>query len=228
VPAVPFVHWQLSTRIGLLLLASVGVMIVTAGLIFELLVYGSAAAVATGQAVSPLPAVAFAALFVPGTVGLLELGIAAVVVVGVLTALGTSFDLARGRALATVALASSGSGLLVVLTKLLTNEGAGIVEIYVPRTAGAAAVWLLLAPPRGLPLRALPQLTVRAALITLHFVLVIAAVEHGSPVTVQTLVATAPLQLLLAAFLLRGERPPVRVALAAVVAVGGVLAVLIA
>jgi drug/metabolite transporter (DMT)-like permease len=228
VPAVPFATWHASTRIGLLLLASVAVMVVTAGAVFELLVHGSAAAVVTGQAVSPLPAALFAALLLPGTVGAVDLVVAAVVVACVLAALGHSFQLTRGRALATMALASSGNGLLVVLTKLLTNEDVGVVEIYVTRTAAAAAVWLLVAPPRAVPFAALPKLTLRATLITLNFVLVIAAVERGSPVTVQTFVATAPLQLLLAAFVVRGERPPLRVAVAALVALGGVLALLIA
>jgi drug/metabolite transporter (DMT)-like permease len=45
-------------------------------------------------------------------------------------------------------------------------------------------------------------------------------------VTVQTLVATAPLMLLLGTFAVRRERPPPRVALAGAAATGGVLIVL--
>jgi drug/metabolite transporter (DMT)-like permease len=114
-----------------------------------------------------------------------------------------------------------------VLTKLLTNEGAGLAEIYVLRTAGAAAVWCLLAPPRSIPARALPAMSLRAGLISLHFALIILAVERGNPVTVQTLVATSPLMLLLGALAVRGERPPVRVTLAAAGAAAGVLLVLV-
>jgi hypothetical protein len=46
--------------------------------------------------------------------------------------------------------------LLVVLTKLLTNEGAGRAEIYGGRCR------LVLAPPRSIPVRALPAMSLRA------------------------------------------------------------------
>jgi drug/metabolite transporter (DMT)-like permease len=202
-------------------------MTVTAALVFELLSHASAATVATGQALSPLPAVAFAALLLPGRVGAVHTAVAALVAVAVLASLGDVYGaLGRRRALATAAAAATAGGLLVVLTKLLTNEGAGLAEIYVLRTAGAGAVWCLLAPPRSIPLRALPAMSLRAGLISLHFALVILAVERGSPVTVQTLVATSPLMLLLGSLAVRGERPPVRVTLSAAGAAAGVLLVL--
>jgi drug/metabolite transporter (DMT)-like permease len=203
-------------------------MAVTAALVFLLLTHASAATVATGQALSPLPAVVFAALLLPGRVGALHAAVAALVALAVLASLGDVYGaLSRRRALLAAAAAAAGAGLIVVLTKLLTNEGAGVSEIYVLRTAGAAAIWLLLAPPRAIPLRALPVMSLRAGLISLYFALVILAVERGSPVTVQTLVATAPLMLLLGTLALRGERPPARVALAAAAATGGVLVVLV-
>jgi drug/metabolite transporter (DMT)-like permease len=227
-PFAPLTAWRFSPRIGLLLFASVATMAVAAALVFELLSYASAATVATGQALSPLPAVVFAAVLLPGRVGALHAVVAAFVAFAVLASIGDVYGaLTRGRALLAAAGAATGTGLLVVLTKLLTNEGAGLTEIYVLRTAGAAAVWLLLAPPRSIPVRALPMMSLRAGLISLYFALVILAVERGSPVTVQTLVATAPLMLLLSSLAVRGERPPARVALAAAAATAGVLVVLV-
>jgi drug/metabolite transporter (DMT)-like permease len=224
----PFTAWRFSPRIGLLLLASVATMVVAAALVFELLSHASAATVATGQALSPLPAVVFAALLLPGGVGALHAVVAAFVAVAVLASLGDVYGaLDRVRGLLAAAGAATGTGLIVVLTKLLTNEGAGLAEIYVLRTAAAAGVWLLLAPPRSIPVRAVPAMSLRAGLISLYFALVILAVERGSPVTVQTLVATAPLMLLLGSLAVRGERPPARVALAAAAATGGVLLVLV-
>jgi drug/metabolite transporter (DMT)-like permease len=202
-------------------------MVVGAALVFELLSHASATTVATGQALSPLPAVVFTALMLPGRIGALHAAVAALVALAVLASLGDVYGaLSRGRALRAAAGAAAANGLLVVLTKLLTNEGAGLAEIYVLRTGAAAAVWLLLAAPRSIPLRALPVMSLRAGLISAYFVLVILAVERGSPVTVQTLVATAPLMLLLGSLALRGERPPARVALPAAAATAGVLVVL--
>jgi drug/metabolite transporter (DMT)-like permease len=202
-------------------------MVVAAALVFELLAHASATTVATGQALSPLPAVVFTALMLPGRIGALHAAVAALVALAVLASLGDVYGaLSRGRAMGAAAGAAAANGLLVVLTKLLTNEGAGLAEIYVLRTGTAAAVWLLLAAPRSIPLRALPVMSLRAGLISAYFVLVILAVERGSPVTVQTLVATAPLMLLLGSLALRGERPPARVALPAAAATAGVLVVL--
>ena len=61
------------------------------------------------------------------------------------------------------------------------EQGAGLSEIYVLRTASAAAIWLLLAPPRSVPLRTVPVMSLRAGLISLYFALVILAVERGNP-----------------------------------------------
>jgi drug/metabolite transporter (DMT)-like permease len=228
VPLVPFTAWRFSPRIVLLLLASVATMAITAALVFELLTHASAATVATGQALSPLPAVFFAALLLPGDVGALHAAVAALVAIAVLMSIGDVYgSLGRRRALITAAGAASAAGLLVVLTKLLTNEGAGVAEIYVLRTAAAGAVWIALAPPRLIPVRALPVMSLRAGLISLHFALVILAVERGSPVTVQTLVATSPLMIILGSLAVRGERPPARVSLAACLAAAGVLLVLV-
>ena len=69
----------------------------------------------------------------------------------------------------------------------------GVVETYVVRTALAAVVTLLLFLPRDVPLSSAPRLFIRSLLVTTSFVLVILGVQQGSPVVVQTLVATTPL-----------------------------------
>jgi len=51
-------------------------------------------------------------------------------------------------------------------------------------------------PPRGVPSSAAPQMVLRAVVVTVHHVLVLQAVQVGSPVVVQTLLATTPLMLL--------------------------------
>ena len=49
-----------------------------------------------------------------------------------------------------VAIAATMNGLLIVLTKLLSDRGATLPEIYVFRTAVAGAAYLALIPPRGI------------------------------------------------------------------------------
>ena len=58
------------------------------------------------------------------------------------------------------------------------------------RTALAAVVCIAMFPPRDIPLRATPRLLFRSLLTTISFVFIILGVQQGSPVVVQTLVAT--------------------------------------
>jgi drug/metabolite transporter (DMT)-like permease len=223
VPALPFVHWHFSGTILLLHLASVGCLVVGAWCVFKLYVYGSASAVAVGQAMAPIPAVVFTALLLTTSVTWAQAVAAAIVSAAVLAAVGGSFGaLPPSRAIPLVATNASLNGLLVVLSKLLTNRGLGVAEIYFVRTALAAVVWTAAAWPRDIPVRALPKLFVRASFTTAYFALIILALQRGSPATVQTLAATTPLMLIVATFLVRRRALPVRLVFAGCAVVAGV------
>ena len=223
VPFLAFVHWHWSATIGLLHAASIAVMVVSSWCIFELFVHGSASAVAVGQAMTPIPAVVFTALLLSIPVTWPQAVAAAIVSLAVLAALGRSFaTLPPARAIALVAAAASMNGLLVVMTKLLTERGLGVAEIYVVRTSIAAAIWIALSAPRDIPLRAVPQLLARSSFQTGYFVLVILAVERGSPATVQTRAATTPLMLVVGTLVVRRQSLPVRLVFASCAVVLGV------
>jgi drug/metabolite transporter (DMT)-like permease len=224
VPALPFVHrFHWSWQIALLHLGSVTCLIVSSWCIFELFVHGSASAVAIGQAMAPIPAVIFTALLLSIGVTWEQTVAAGIVSLAVLAVLGGSFGrLSPAHAIALVSTAACLNGLLVVFTKMLTDRGLGVAEIYVVRTSIGAAVWMSLAPPRDLPLRSLPQLFTRSIFQTGYFVLVILAVQRGSPASVQTLAATTPLMLLVGTFLARRHVLPLRLVFASCAVVFGV------
>jgi drug/metabolite transporter (DMT)-like permease len=69
----------------------------------------------------------------------------------------------------------------------------GVVETYVVRTGLGAAALLILIPPRGVPLDAAPRLFIRSLAVTTYFAIVIVAVQRGSPLVVQTIIAITPL-----------------------------------
>jgi drug/metabolite transporter (DMT)-like permease len=223
VPFLPFVDWHFSWAIVLLHAGSVAVLVVSSWCIFELFVHGSASAVAVGQAMAPIPAVVFTALLLSISVTWPQVAAAAIVSLAVLAALGSSFGvLSARRAIGLVAAAATGNGLLVVMTKLLTDRGLGVAEIYFVRTSIAATIWILAALPRDIPRRALPQLLMRSSFQTGYFVLIILAVERGSPATVQTLAATTPLMLLVGTFLVRRRALPLRLVFASCAVILGV------
>jgi drug/metabolite transporter (DMT)-like permease len=222
-PFLPFINWHFSWTIVLLHAASAATLVVSSWCIFELFVHGSASAVAVGQAMAPIPAVIFTALLLSIPVTWPQAVAAVIVSLAVLFALGRSFGaMPPSRAIALVAVAACGNGLLIVLTKMLTERGLGVAEIYCVRTSIGAAIWIALALPRDIPLRALPQLFTRSSFQTGYFVLVILAVQRGSPATVQTLVATTPLMLLVSTFLVRRHTLPLRLVFASCAVVAGV------
>jgi drug/metabolite transporter (DMT)-like permease len=215
--------WHEDATIFLLQAVSAATLVVGSFCIFDLFSQGSAAAVAVGQAITPVPALAFSFLLLAAPITVWQASGDIVVSAAVLLALGPVFgQLSRRRAAATVALAAALNGLLVVLTKLLTDRGVGVAEIYVTRTALAGIAACLLVPPREIPVGAIPQLTFRSALQTGYFLLLILAVERGSPATVQTLVATTPIMLLALDVAVQRERPPLRLTAAALGVVAGV------
>lgn len=228
-PAAPFVDWTWSAEIVVLHLVSVALLVMTSLAIWDLYDHGSAAATVTAQSISPLPAAMAVALLLPGTLEPAQAVAAVVVVLAVLLGLSDSFGaLGRRRGMVTVLVAAVGTGLVTVMGRLLADRDVGVVEAYLVRAALAAVVCSVLVPPRDVPLRALPGMLPRAAFITLHFVLILVAVQDGNPAVVQTAVATAPLWSLAIQAAVTRRRPSWRLMGAAALATIGVAVILLA
>jgi drug/metabolite transporter (DMT)-like permease len=228
-PAAPFVDWTWSAEIVVMHLISVGLLVMTSLAIWDLYDHGSAAATVTAQSISPLPAALAVALLLPGTLEPAQAVAAVVVVLAVLLGLSDSFGaLGRRRSMVTVLVAAVGTGLVTVMGRLLADRDVGVVEAYLVRAGIAAIVCSLLVPPRDVPLRALPGMVPRAAFITLHFVLILVAVQDGNPAVVQTAVATAPLWSLGIQAVATRRRPSLRLIGAAALATVGVAVILLA
>lgn len=227
-PFAPFVAWHWSSEILLLHVVSAFLLAVSSVPVWDLFDAGAASATSTAQALSPLAAALGAAVFLPGTVSAGQILAAIAVVIGVTWALRGAFVGLGGRGSAVrIILAASGVGFLTVATRMLADLGVGVVETYVVRTGLAAAAMLVLIPPRGIPLSGTPRYLVRALAATTFFVLVILAVQEGSPVVVQTLVAITPLVILLVESVRARQRPSARALAGAVLVVIGVALVLL-
>jgi drug/metabolite transporter (DMT)-like permease len=193
-PLAFFVDWHLSPTIVALHVASAFMLVASSIPIWDLFDAGAASATITAQALSPLAAAVGAAILLPGVVSGVQVVAAVVVVAGVSWALRDAFaGLGRRGSIVRIVVASAGVGMLTVLTRMLADQGVGVVETYVSRTALGAAFMLVVIPPRGIPVSAAPRLLVRSVTVTIYFVLIIVAVQEGSPVVVQTMVAVAPL-----------------------------------
>jgi len=226
-PFAPFVPWHWSAETIVLHLVSAALMVITAVAIWDMFDRGAASSTTTASALSPIAAAFFAAILLPGVLVPAQVLAALLVTGGVLWALGGAFgDVGRWWIAWRVIAAAGGHGLLVVVTKLQADLHVGVVETYVVRTGLAAVVTLLLFVPREVPLSSAPRLFIRSLLVTASFVLVILGVQQGSPVVVQTLVATTPLFVLAAESYRTRTRPPHRALGAALLVVAGVVIVL--
>ena len=95
-------------------------------------------------------------------------------------------------------------------------------------TFGISALDMALFRPRDVAISDVPRLLGRSVVVTTYFVFVIIGAQNGSPVVVQTLVATTPLIVLVVEAFQRGTPPPVRSIVAAAIVIAGVALILLA
>jgi len=193
-PFAPFVTWVWTPTVIALHLGTTVALVASSIAIWDMYDHGGAAPTVTAQSVAPLPAAVLAGLLIPGSVGPTQAIAAVVVVAGVLFALRDAFgSLGRRRTVVSILVAAIGTGVITVFGRLLSDNGAGVVEAYVVRCALAAIACGLLFPPRDVPWREVPRMAPRALAITVHLVLILMGVQGGNPAVVQTVVATGPI-----------------------------------
>jgi drug/metabolite transporter (DMT)-like permease len=228
-PLAPSARWTWSPEIVTLQLIAVAAMIVTALAGWDLLAHGPASSQLTAVALAPLPAVLLTGLLLPGTLHPVQVVAAVVVVLGVVLALRDAFGpLGRAGTVVRIFGVATGTAALTMTAKLLADRGVGVVETYVVRTALAGAIFMVAIPPHDVDFREAPRMVVRAIAITTYFLLVIVAVEGGSPAVVQTMVATTPLWALAYEWWREGIRPRARAAGAAALVLAGMVITLLA
>jgi drug/metabolite transporter (DMT)-like permease len=227
-PFAPFVTWIWTPTVIVLHLGTTVALVASSVAIWDMYDHGGAAPTVTAQSVAPLPAVVLAGLLVPGSVGPVQVVAAVIVVGGVLVALRDAFGaLGRRRTAVSILVAAVGTGVVTVFARLLSDNGAGVVEAYVVRTALSAAVCALLFPPRDVPWREIPRMIPRAMAITIHLSLVLFGVQGGNPAVVQTMVATGPLFAFGYDAAVHGRRPSRGLVAGAVIAFVGVVIVVL-
>ena len=228
-PLAPFVSWVWTPTVIALHFGTTVALVASSVAIWDMYDHGGAAPTVTAQSVAPLPAAVLAGVLIPGSVGPAQAIAAVVVVAGVLFALRDAFGaLGRRRTAISILIAAIGTGVITVFARLLSDNGAGVVEAYVVRTALAAIVCAFLFPPRDIPWREVPRMTPRALAITIHLVLILMGVQGGNPAVVQTVVATGPLFAFGYDAAVHGRRPSHGLITGAFIAFGGVAIIVLA
>jgi len=226
IPLSPAWHPFTAPRLGLHAVSAL-VLCLTTACVFALVVRGRPSGAAVGQALSPAGAVLAAPVLLGVGLAPLELIGAGTLMAGSLLPLRRSFDgLGSAAALSLLGGLGLGTGLLTVLSALLSEAGAGIAEIYIVRVAVAATVYLALFWPRSLSRADVPFLALRSFFVSASFLLTIAAVGLGSVILIQSIVATLPLVVLIIEWLRQGSRPQPAVLVGSLIATGGLILLL--
>lgn len=229
VPLIPFGSpWKiLEWPVLGLHLASVILLCGTTAGIFTLITRGRASGVAVGQALSPAATLMAAPL-------LLGLQLQPLTIVAVLTLmLGSLIPLRRSfvgiGSVGTVAILLAlglGAGLLTVLTAMLAERGVGLPETYFVRASLAALLYLIIAPPIAVRLNDIPSLAVRSTFVTASFLLTILAVQMGSVVVIQSVLATLPLMVIGIEWMRHQRRPDPAIVTGSLIAFCGLVLLL--
>jgi drug/metabolite transporter (DMT)-like permease len=228
-PFAPFTAWVWNPLVIGLHLSSVALMVATAICVWDLLDAGAASAVTTAGGLSPIATALGVAILVPEAFRPWQALAAAVVVGGVMIALRDAFGtMGRRGSLLRILGAAAGTGFLTVVARALGDAGVGVVETYVVRTSLATVIFLVAIPPRAIGAAEIPRLFLRSLVVTTYFVALIIGAQSGSPVTVQTIVATSPLLVLGWESWRTGSRPSRASLAGAIIVVVGVAGVLLA
>lgn len=201
---------------------SVALLCGSTACIFGLITRGRPSAVSVGQAISPASVLIAAPLLLGEAVspGIL-LGVV-LLMIGALYPLRNSFvGLRSGITLATLIALGSMIGLLTVATAALANKGVGLPETYIVRTACASLIYVVIFPPRALRGGDIPPLAVRSFFVSSSFLLSISAIQRGSVILIQSILATMPLVILLIEWIRRREVPERGVLIGAIVVAVG-------
>jgi drug/metabolite transporter (DMT)-like permease len=229
VPLIPFgAPWIIGQpNIFILHTLSIALLCGSTACIFNLITRGRPSAMAVGQAISPASVLIAAPLVLGQAVSPgIPLGVA-LLMVGALYPLRNSFEgLRSGTTLVILLALGTMIGLLTVTTAALASQGVGLPETYIVRTAGASFIYFLIAPPRALRLTDLPPLAVRSFFVTSSFLLTILAIQRGSVILIQSILATMPLVVLVIEWIRRRVLPERGVLIGALVVAGGLFILL--
>lgn len=128
------------------------------------------------------------------------------------------------KTMALMIIAALGNGAVTIISKLLANENVGMPETFIARQILAGIAFIILFPPIGLKARDFFELVRRSFFMAIGWMTSITAIQQGSPLVVQTFLATIPITVILIETLAYKKRPDRAVVVSAALAACGIAA----
>ncbi|MBM3704037.1 MAG: hypothetical protein FJW54_03070 [Actinobacteria bacterium] len=128
------------------------------------------------------------------------------------------------KTIAFMIIAALGNGAVTIIAKLLANEDVGMPETFIVRQLIAGLAFTILFPPIGLKFRDFYELVRRSFFMAIGWMTSITAIQKGSPLVVQTFLATIPITVILIETVAYRKRPDRAVVISAVLTACGIAA----
>jgi len=228
--AIPFLgtgpSWKLITGpvpyLHLIAALSSGVV---AYILFSMVAKSTASVSSVAPAMAPAVVLLLSPLFLSTSISLVQVALVLALMAITLYPLRNSISgINSSKTILFMLIAALGNGAVTIIAKLLANEGVGMPETFIARQVIAGLAFVILFPPIGLKFRDFFELVRRSFFMAIGWMTSITAIQKGSPLVVQTFLATIPITVILIETVAYRKRPDRAVILSAILTALGIAA----
>lgn len=228
--AIPFIgtgpSWKvISGPIPYLHLTAALASGVVAYVLFSMVAKSTASVSSVAPAMAPAVVLLLSPIFLSTAITFIQIFLVLFLMVITLYPLRNSITgINSSKTIAFMIIAALGNGAVTVIAKLLADEGVGMPETFIVRQVIAGLAFTILFPPVGLKFRDFYELVRRSFFMAIGWMTSITAIQKGSPLVVQTFLATIPITVILIETIAYRKRPDRAVVTSAVLTACGIAA----
>lgn len=228
--AIPFIgtgpSWKLITGpVPYLHLIAALSSAVVAYILFSMVAKSTASVSSVAPAMAPAVVLLLSPLFLSAAITITQIFLVIFLMAITLYPLRNSISgINSSKTIAFMVIAALGNGAVTIIAKLLADEGVGMPETFVTRQVIAGLAFTILFPPIGLKFRDFYELVRRSFFMAIGWMTSITAIQIGSPLVVQTFLATIPIIVILIETAAYRKRPERAVIISAVLTAFGIAA----
>lgn len=228
--AIPFIgtgpSWKLITGpVPYLHLIAALSSAVVAYILFSMVAKSTASVSSVAPAMAPAVVLLLSPLFLSTAITITQIFLVIFLMAITLYPLRNSISgINSSKTIAFMVIAALGNGAVTIIAKLLADEDVGMPETFVTRQVIAGLAFTILFPPIGLKFRDFYELVRRSFFMAIGWMTSITAIQIGSPLIVQTFLATIPIIVILIETAAYRKRPERAVIISAVLTAFGIAA----
>lgn len=198
---------------------------VVAYVLFSMVAKSTASVSSVAPAMAPAVVLLLSPVFLSTAITLTQISLVLFLMAITLYPLRNSISgLNSSKTIAFMIIAALGNGAVTIIAKLLANEDVGMPETFTVRQLIAGLAFTILFPPFGLKFRDFYELVRRSFFMAIGWMTSITAIQNGSPLVVQTFLATIPITVILIETVAYRKRPDRAVVISAVLTACGIAA----